>query len=32
MKERLDQENINALVDYRLQWAHETLAEIPELD
>lgn len=32
MKEHLDQENINALVDYRLQRAHETLAEIPELD
>lgn len=31
MKERLTQEDINALVAYRLQRAHETLAEIPYL-
>lgn len=32
MKEQLSQENINVLVNYRLQRANETLAEIPELN
>lgn len=31
MKESLSQQHIDALVDYRIQRAHETIAEIPYL-